>query len=79
MELIILIIALSEPLQSAPENPVCKEVWETLWEYQQYTELTDKQIRRIAGNCVSWAEGEDSLNKGNTVQYDATIARSLEL
>ena len=58
MEVLILFAYLSAPLSSAPENPVCKEVWEVLREYQQYSDLSDSEIRAIAGNCVKWAEGE---------------------
>ena len=63
MVAMLLVLALNGPavtegsLPSAPDNPICKEVWEILWEYQQYTELTDAQVRQIAGSCVDWAEG----------------------
>ena len=64
MVALLLVLALSgeaeAPLPSAPENSICKEVWEILWEYQQYTELTDAEVRVIAGNCVDWAEEEDA-------------------
>ena len=60
----LLILALSgEPiapegaLRSAPEDPLCKEIWEQLWEFQEYTELTDAEIREITNTCVEWAEG----------------------
>ena len=46
-------------LVSAPNNPICKEVWEILWEFQEYTELTDAEIRVIAGSCVDWAEEQE--------------------
>ena len=60
MVALLLILALSgetgTTLPSAPENSICKEVWEILWEYQEHTELTDAEVRVIAGNCVDWAE-----------------------
>ena len=67
MVALLLVLALSGeaegPLASAPDNPICKEVWEILWEYQEYTELTDAQVRQIAGSCVDWSETEgESLN-----------------
>ena len=52
-------------LPSAPSNPICKEVWEILWEYQEYTELTDADVRIIAGSCVDWAEGQEEEKLNN--------------
>ena len=66
MESLMLAALLSQPLYSAPDNPICKEVWEILWEYQQYTDLTDAQIRVLAGNCVDWAENQESSLEGNS-------------
>ena len=63
MVALLLVLALTgeaeSPLASAPDDPICKEVWEILWEYQQFTELSDKDVRSIAGNCVDWAENND--------------------
>ena len=55
---IVLVAFYSVLLNATPENPYCREIREILWEYQQYSELSDQQIREVAGRCFDWAEGE---------------------
>ncbi len=55
----LLLVLFSMSATSTAVN-LCDEVVSTLWEYREYTQLTDDQVKQIAGRCyVDYVESEE--------------------
>ena len=46
-----LILVLFSLTATSTAVSLCDEVVETLWDFKEYTELTDDQVKAIAGRC----------------------------
>ncbi len=48
----LLLVLFSMSATSTAVN-LCDEVVSTLWDFREYTELTDNQVKEIAGRCYT--------------------------
>ena len=60
--LILVLFSMASATTSA--TSLCDEVVATLWEFKEYTELNDTQIKAIAGRCYTeYVESVEEQNK----------------
>ena len=55
-----LILVLFSLTATSTAVSLCDEVVETLWDFREYTELSDDQVKAIAGRCYGdYVESEE--------------------
>ena len=47
-------------LSPVSDMNLCDEVRAVLLEYQEVSDLSEEEVRAIAGRCVLWSEGDEA-------------------